>query len=399
MNLHAPAYAPPAQDGLDWLGTRPIPAAPYYDHQWFADEVEAIFKRCWIHVGHVCELAQPDAFIRRELEFARASLLITRGPDGAIRAFHNACTHRGTQLVTDESEGRARKFSCKYHMWTFANDGALLSAPDFGQFHVEKPACALKRVHCEVVAGMIFVNLARRPEQDLATWLGELGDQMAALPVATATHITEYVYDIDANWKLTYDNFQENYHLRFIHTRTGAAGLGGDNPFGYPTEYGFFGPHRTQAIWDNPEPGITPFQGFGYGRVARALIDRGIHPTGPKKYFALFPAMFLFGSSQQPFSHTVYPIGPERSRGVFRLYWNGADANPSERFAREFSSMGLRDIHSEDRAVILAGQRGLSSGALEHIHFQTQESLCRHLFNEVEARVLAYRAEHGGARA
>jgi hypothetical protein len=56
--------------------------------------------------------------------------------------------------------------------------------------------------------------------------------------------------------------------------------------------------------------------------------------------------------------------------------------------------MGVaRDVHSEDVSVIEAGQRGLSSGALEHIHFQTQEALCRHLFNMVEAAVQVYQAE------
>jgi len=222
---------------------------------------------------------------------------------------------------------------------------------------------------------------------------------LEALPVAHATHFTEYTYDIDANWKLTYDNFQENYHLRFIHTRTGEAGLGGDNPFGYPTKYGFHGPHRTQSIWDNPAPSVKPFQGFGFGRAVGAGMKRGLDFTAPKGYFALFPNFFQFGSPMQPFSHTVFPLGPEKSRGVFRIYWSGADDSPSERFAREFMGMGLRDLHAEDRAVILGGQLGLSSGALEHIHFQTQESLCRHLFNEVEARVLAYRAEQQGAGA
>jgi len=114
------------------------------------------------------------------------------------------------------------------------------------------------------------------------------------------------------------------------------------------------------------------------------------------KYLAIFPTVFLFGSSQQPFSHVVYPLGPRKSRGVIRMYWNGADATPSERFAREYSAMAMRDIHAEDRAVIEAGQKGIASGALEHIHYQTQESMCRHLFNEVESRVLQWRAERAG---
>jgi len=144
VNVHTKGFSPPDKDELAWLGTRPIPTKPYYDPEWYADEIEAIFKRSWIQIGHICELPQPDSYIVRELEFAGVSLLITRGSDGEVRAMHNVCTHRGTQLV-DTREGAGRKFSCRYHMWTFAQDGSLLSAPDFERFYVDKADCGLKR--------------------------------------------------------------------------------------------------------------------------------------------------------------------------------------------------------------------------------------------------------------
>jgi len=70
MNVHVPAFSPPSRDALAWLGTRPIPTKPFYDPAWYADEVETIFKRTWIQLGHVCELPRPDSFIVRNLEFA-----------------------------------------------------------------------------------------------------------------------------------------------------------------------------------------------------------------------------------------------------------------------------------------------------------------------------------------
>lgn len=67
-----------------------------------------------------------------------------------------------------------------------------------------------------------------------------LAEQLKVQPVASATTFSEYVYEIDGNWKLTYDNFQENYHLRFIHQRSGGGGaVGPDNQFGYPERYVF----------------------------------------------------------------------------------------------------------------------------------------------------------------
>jgi hypothetical protein len=115
-----------------------------------------------------------------------------------------------------------------------------------------------------------------------------------------------------------------------------------------------------------------------------------------KNYFALFPSFFLLGSPLIHFSHTVTPISATRSRGVIRLYWIGDDDSASKRFAREYLTSTALDIHAEDIAVIEAGQRGLNSGAMTHVHFQSQEVLCRHLLSEVSKMVEAYRAEQAG---
>lgn len=395
MNTHSAPFSPVEQAELEWLGTEPIPAKPYYDPGYYELERRAIFLRSWIVVGHVCELPEPGSFIRREMEFANASVLIVRGKDGVIRAFHNVCTHRGTQLV-DAEDGRQSTFSCPYHRWTFGTDGALVSAPDFDQFHVGKKDCALPAIAVDVCAGLLFLSFAEEP-QPLREWLGALAERLEALPVARATTFSEYVYEIDANWKLTYDNFQENYHLRFIHPRSGGAGTGEGNPFGYPVRYAFHGVHRTQTIWANPAAPPPPFPAMlAYGTASAAAARAGITASqDAKDYFALFPNFFLLGSPIQHFSHVVMPISATRSRGIIRLYWIGEDGNASERMAREYLMATARDIHAEDRGVIEAGQKGLSSGALKHIHFQTQEVLCRHLFRGVDAAVEAYRAEIG----
>ena len=378
----------PAGD-LAWLGTDPVPARPYYDATYYELERQAVLLKSWINVGHVCEIPETGSFIRRELEFARASLLIVRGREGAVRAFHNLCPHRGTQLV-EEAQGRQSKFSCPYHMWTFGTDGALLSAPDFDAFHLKKEDCALREVAVAECGGMLFVNFDPAAEP-LRKWLGEYAERLDAMPVARATTFAEYTYEIDANWKLTYDNFQENYHLRFIHPRSGGAGIGGDNEYGYPTSMGFCGPHRTQRIWAHPKPTLKPFQHKAAIKAVQSVAAHGLLdlPYG-RDYLAFFPNLFVIGTPSQPFSHTVYPLGPERSRGVVRVYWAAEDSNASERFAREYSLAQVRDIHCEDISIIERGQRGLSSGALEHIHFQSMEALCRHLFLEVDARVQAH---------
>lgn len=390
MNVHA-GKLECADDPLV-LGTEPIPAKYYYDADWYELERKAVWMRSWLNVGHVCELPENGSFIRRELEFAKASILIMRGKDGQLRAFHNACTHRGTQL-TDAACGKQNTFSCPYHMWTFSTDGKLISAPDFERFYTTKEAQALKPVAVEVCAGLIFICM--EPQESLAEYLGDLGERLHDVPLARATTYHEYTYEIDANWKLTYDNFQENYHLRFVHPRTaGAGGYGEGNHFGYPSNFSLNGIHRTQTIWTNPAPEVPDSMILAYQRGMPRLMADGLMdlPYG-REYFALFPNLFLLCSPGQHFLHTVLPMGPTKSRGVIRVYWVGEDETASTRYYRESALQTIRDIHSEDVDIIRAGQRGLSSGALEHIHFQEKEVLCRHLIKVVEEKVEAYKAE------
>lgn len=394
MNTNASNFRPIPAEDLAMLGTAPVPAKPYYDPDYFAAEREAIFRRTWLQIGHVCELGGPGGFIVRSIDIANAAILVTQTKDGTIRAFYNVCTHRGTELVA-ETDGRASAFSCRYHRWTFGNDGALRAAPEIERFFVDKADCGLKRVAVDVCAGLIFVNLDPAPAETLRAFLGPLAEQLEMLPVAKATTFSEYVYEIDANWKLTYDNFQENYHIRFIHPRSiGEAAMSPVNPFAYANKFGFHGPHRTQSLWTNPDYRPPAVSAQAFGRLMALAASEGFaNYDYEQEYYALFPNFFMLGSAIQPFSHCVMPIGPARSRGVIRLYWQGEDTSATQRFAREFALAAVRDIHSEDRAVIESGQRGLSSGALSHINFQTQEALCRHLFNEVDARVQAYRAD------
>jgi phenylpropionate dioxygenase-like ring-hydroxylating dioxygenase large terminal subunit len=384
------------EDAADRFGRGPVSARPYSDPEWYADEVAAIFRRSWLHVAHVCELPEPGSFVRRELEFAGASLLIVRGKDGAVRAFHNVCTHRGTQL-TDEASGRQGQFSCPYHRWTFGTDGALLSAPDFARFNLTKADCALKQVPAQLLAGLVFVHLDPDPEGSVRDQFGALAKEMEALPMAQARDFTEWTYEIEANWKVHFDNFLENYHLRFIHTRTGEQIIGPDNPMGYPTEYGFYGPHRSQTLWKNPDPPPLPEALLRAGERA-ARLTQPWAPVFRKTDMKLFPCFHVVWlSPDSQFTHTFMPLEQGRTRGTVRMYWPEPAENASRKFVREMAIMTLRDVLSEDRHAVVAAQRGLSSGVLDRINLQDHEVLVRHLYNEVEARVLGWRAKRAAA--
>jgi phenylpropionate dioxygenase-like ring-hydroxylating dioxygenase large terminal subunit len=396
MNVQQSIPMLPTEEAAKLRGRGPVSSKPYYDPEWWELEKQAIFLRTWLHVGHVCEIPEPGSFIRREIEFANASLLIVRGKDGEVRTFHNVCTHRGTQL-TDDASGKRSQFSCRYHMWTFGTDGRLLSAPDFERFYVAKEDCALKQVQTQVLAGLIFINFAPEPKESVREFFGPIAEEMEGLPMARAVDFTEWTYEIEANWKLNFDNFQENYHLRFIHPRTGEQTIGPDNPFGYPTHYGFSGPHRSQTLWKNPDPPpIPPTLLMGYARGAALAAKDGA--DFPKTDFKLFPAFHIVGlPPAQQYTHTMMPLGPNRTRGSIRMYWTSKSESASRVFAREFGAMSIRDVLSEDRWAVEAGQRGIARGTIEQVHFQDHEMLLRHLYETVQEKVAEYVAEREAA--
>ncbi|MET0371129.1 MAG: aromatic ring-hydroxylating dioxygenase subunit alpha [Sphingobium sp.] len=384
MNKPAGNFTAVPNEALRHLGTDPVPVAPYVDPAYYALEQEAIFKRHWLHIGRVSEVAEPKSYIVRPIEAANASILIVHGSDGEIRAFHNVCTHRGTKLVWDDG-GKAASFSCHYHMWNFANDGSLRAVPDQDRFFdLDKKDCGLKRVSLESCAGFLFVNLDPAPAQSLRDFLGPLAEWMEGLAVADATEFTEYTYEVDANWKTLFDNFQEVYHVRWVHDRSlGKRGTGPANPFGYASEYKFMGRHRAMTLWGNPDfqPGEIEAAAARLTFVGRE--DGGAGIVGSNDFTAFFPNTFLLPRKIGAFTQTVWPLGPERTRSVIRMYWQGEAKTAAEKFAREYAIGSLMDVHVEDRALVEAGQAGLRSGAIDKIRFQSQEAMCRHFINQV----------------
>ena len=390
MNVFQPFSMETPEDAASHFATGPVASRPYHDPEWWELERQAIFLRNWLHIAHICEIPEPGCFIRKQVEFARASLVIVHGKDGVIRTFHNVCTHRGTELVLEDA-GKRSKFTCMYHSWTFGTEGDLLSAPDFERFHVTKDSCALRQVSTEVLGGMVFINFDPEPRQSLRDFFGPIADGMEALPVARATGFTEFTYEIDANWKLNFDNFQENYHLRFIHPNTGGPAIWPENPLGYPSQYGFWGPHRSQTLWMNPNaPSPPPVMLEGYSRAARTARD-DLHPF-TKTDFKLYPCFHIVGlPPSQQYTHTHWPLGPHRTRGIIRMYWTGPADCASRLFAREIGTFGVRDVLAEDRLAVQAGQRGVSR--IDRVHFQDHEVLLRHLYNTVQREVAEWQAQ------
>ena len=115
-----------------------VPATNYYDPERFTLEMERIFKRLPLVLGFSAELREPGSY--RAMQVADTPVLLTRAADGKIRAFLNVCSHRGA-IVAPEGHGRARRFSCPYHGWSYDNRGALVGITNHDEFGTVDTGC------------------------------------------------------------------------------------------------------------------------------------------------------------------------------------------------------------------------------------------------------------------
>ena len=150
-----------------------LPNAAYWSKDWLELENKRIFQRSWVFVLADAELEGPGAI--KPVEVGGTPVILVRGEDDQVRAFHNVCRHRGTQLVGEGCV--ATTITCPYHAWAYRLDGTLKSRPHFhGPNQLERfdngeaKDLALYPIRCESWNGCHFVDLSGQAP-DLATWL------------------------------------------------------------------------------------------------------------------------------------------------------------------------------------------------------------------------------------
>ncbi|MFD2173552.1 aromatic ring-hydroxylating oxygenase subunit alpha [Rhodobacter lacus] len=186
--------------------------ALYCDEGVFGADLEQIFYREWLFALPACQLGKAGDYAT--LQVGAYPVIVVRGADGMIRAFHNVCRHRGQRLCA-KATGTTPKLVCPYHQWTYDLDGKLLWAKDM-QEDFEPGKHGLKKVHCIDIGGMVFVCLADVPPA-IADLAGTLGRYLApaGLKNARVAHVSTIVEK--GNWKLVIENNRECYHCGGSH--------------------------------------------------------------------------------------------------------------------------------------------------------------------------------------
>jgi Rieske 2Fe-2S family protein len=219
MSAVTPAPIDPASLAkvlLPFGESRLLPREAYTDPAVFAWEQEHFLRRRWVCVARSEELPAPGD--QRAVSVGKDSVLLVRGKDGALRAFANACRHRGHELLPcDAPAAKNRTIVCPYHAWTYALDGRLIAAPNFR--HVKSFDASefpLMTVPAEEWHGYVFLN-ASGDAGPLADQLGDLDDVVAPYDIASLVTLARHDYVVDSNWKVLSENYNECYHCPTIH--------------------------------------------------------------------------------------------------------------------------------------------------------------------------------------
>jgi phenylpropionate dioxygenase-like ring-hydroxylating dioxygenase large terminal subunit len=306
-------------------------------------------------------LPEPGSFLAREA--AGRPLLAVRGRDGAVRAFHNVCRHRGMALA--EGGGCAQAFVCRYHGWTYGLDGALRHVPHAHGFPGLEPAQrGLVPVRAFERGGVVFVN------QDPA---GAHDDALGALPELIGG--TQRVFAareivVPANWKIFLEGFLEGYHIKPAHPETF-----------YP--YGYDNLNLVETFGRNSR--VT----FPFRRIEKlaALPAAERRVEGAVTFVTqLFPNGVVVLLSHHTTFVVLEPLSPGETRVHTWALANRPDGEPNaaEAAARDADFVN-RTGGAEDAAIAVAIQRGLASPANDAFWFGRFEGALAHFHRSLDA--------------
>jgi len=247
--------------------------AVYTDPAIFELEMERLFGRAWLVLGHESQVRKVGDYFTTRM--AREPVVVVRQDDGQVAALVNRCAHRGS-MVCAEGRGNVERFVCPYHGWSYDRAGELKAAPFSSGYAPGK--LAELRLHAvprvRVYRGFIFASLAPRGES-LEEFLGpakasfdDLVDRAPGGELEVAGGVFKHTYQ--GNWKLMIENHLDGAHPAYVHASSVAVARNAPEP-GKPGEEHYYDIAVRQmrqngapeSVWEGTGIWATP-RGHGY---------------------------------------------------------------------------------------------------------------------------------------
>jgi phenylpropionate dioxygenase-like ring-hydroxylating dioxygenase large terminal subunit len=371
----APLVAAVLADSSPTLANaRLLPPGAYVSQAFFDLEVQKIFKREWLCVGHVCQVANVGDYFT--IDLLGEMLVVVRAHDG-VHVLSRVCLHRWAQLVS--GDGKAKGFTCPFHGWTYSLDGALISAPHMEQAEGFEPKkCRLPEVRSEIVEelGLIFINFSGTADsisKRLEDFSLRLKNYRMNELVAVRPGATNDAY----NWKIGISTGMEIYHHYITHRDT------------------FQGTHPTRlGTCEEAKPGWTVCHAGAVGDPRRAaklpfLPDLTDDERGRMDLYYVFPNLRLIVYPDTIRVRVIIPVSPAHTKtGGFNLI-RPETAQRSEAVEAAFSEAQkfMQQVGREDDDVSMMQQRGATSALASAGRLSHLEASLWHLAEYVRARV------------
>ncbi len=334
----------------------PIPPVVNHALEFLDLERETIFQREWICVGREDEIPARGDFLTHQI--AEVPVLVVRQSDTEIRAFVNACAHRFACLVPD-SKGSGKRFTCRYHAWTYDIAGQLVRAPYMEMkdgFDVTQHR--LRPLQLNTWEGFIYVTLAEDPSTRPGETLAPLREQVVGrYDMACYQTVLRESMEWNANWKNLVENFTESYHVPIAHGKTFAQ-------HNKPLQYYVTGEDSVHYCYHYaPQEAET---GLGAAHPKNDRLDGEWRRTMVD--FCVFPNHLVTLMPDYLWYISVQPLGTEKMQATWGL------AVPPEVLAdvseAEFDGWLARFkdymevANNEDKALVEALHRGSASPLL-----------------------------------
>ena len=351
-----------------------VPASRYFDPAFAELERDHLWSKTWLFAGLATDLPAAGSYLL--FEKLDRSVILSRGKDGEIRAFHNVCRHRASALLL-EPKGKAMRFVCPYHAWGYDLEGKLKSVPDQHDFAcLDKSERGLIPVRCEMWRGMIFINFDDAA-QPLAEFMAPAAPETDGYPLEKLVVKDHFFVPMETNWKTAYHNFLEIYHVAIVHAKSLAPYLDSQSFVVALYEGG----HSRFAT--RKRKGNSIFNtGIGFPEEMGELFKECTiaRPTFPNTFFALDP----IGFTLQCF--WPHPTDPDKSIMEIRLVGWESDTDEDRAYWAAMRP-NVESILAEDLQLFASIQRGLKSGQMPKVMMGYQERALYWFEEEIDRRI------------
>lgn len=341
-----------------------VPRARYVDEDFLKAEIEHVFKKSWLLLSHISEFEKEGSYKLFDLPFL-GPVIIIRDREGLIRAFLNSCPHRGA-TVLKETEGCRKLMTCQYHGWTYDLQGRLVGVTSPSSFpDLNIADYSLPKIHCELWGGFIFINFHDAPSP-LIEWLGAaavVNDQVEDIPDKPLRLLFRKSWNLDCNWKLIHENFNEGYHIDYVHgpsikdwvDQTKLSFELYDN--GFFTQYNYYRP-KKELVWESaPQTVGAPIMPSMEGRNEFDVRHAAIQ---------LFPNALLVTAKQAFHTTQALPLSVNRCRFTVATYVRDWEDAPRPA-AWDAVEAGVTEVVLEDIDLMACVQRSVEAIPDKHM--------------------------------